>query len=138
MAISKGKVKIIDGVYQPVSDSQLDRRVRRGNVRMDMVKQGIPPRFEYRSSGDGKRTFEMGIKCFFKTNILQSGAAVEIDNYVRTEKTFRRIGEKNITRQVKNNVCEYSGYYEASKVRKRIIAIQKLKSLDDQEFLFDI
>jgi hypothetical protein len=135
---SKGKIRIVNGTYQPVKDSDMERRLRRGNVRIDMIKKGIPPDFKYQRTSDGKRTFEMHIKCLSKANLLKNGFVVETDDYVKTEKTLRGLGEKNITRQIKNEVCEYSDYEEASKVRKRVIAIQNLKKLDDQEFSFNI
>jgi len=138
MAISKGTVRVVNGTYQPIRSSEMERRVRRGNVRMDSIKGAIPPPFEYRQTDDGKNTFEMNIRCVSKVHLLKSGIAVETDNYVRNEKTIRSLGEKNITQQIKLNACQYSGYEEASKLRKRIIQTQKLKNLNDQEFIFDI
>lgn len=135
---SKGKVKVVNGTYQPIRTPEIERRLRRGNVRMDTVKGAIVPQFEYRQTGDAKQTFEMNIKCLSKANLMRSGVAVETDDYVKTEKTLRSLTEKNVTRQIKNDVCEYSNWTEASKVRKRIIAIQRLKKLDNQEFVFDI
>lgn len=58
---------------------------------------------------------------------------------ITKEDKYLRISGKNLCKDVRNFVCPFAGYEESSKLRKRIIALQKIKSsVAGQQFVFPI
>jgi hypothetical protein len=58
---------------------------------------------------------------------------------ITKEYKYPRVSGKNLCKDIKDFVCPFAGYQESSKLRKRIIALQKMKSsVAGQQFAFPI
>lgn len=132
--MSYGTVTIQDGVYLP---SEPDRRFRNVPVRVDVPASTPLNRLTPR--GDLK-TFEMELRYTQYKNIYFSGAALRLSEKVEYSKNIRRIASgSNPTRDLKRLVAQFSGCDEASKLRKRIIALSRIRnSISGETFRFGV
>lgn len=132
--MSYGTVTIQDGVYLP---SEPDRRFRSAPVRADIPAPAESNRLTPR--GDLK-TFEMELRYTQYKNIYFSGATLRLSEKVEYSKNIRRIASgSNPTRDLKRLVAQFSGCDEASKLRKRIIALSRIRnSISGETFRFGV
>lgn len=81
------------------------------------------------------RSFEVETHCFEKISIIENQSRYETKFLIDKKNEYRRVSRKNTTKDIKEFVCPYS-YDESVKVRQRIIALQKLKSVSGIPFKF--
>lgn len=141
MAKSYGTVVIQDGVYirKDPALSEAERRQRRGVARYyEEVNREIYPQFT--SKSNGTKTFDVSLnyndyKYAYKEGRRSYATNINIDY----SKNYKRISGKNVLRDVKNFVSEYAGCCEASKLRKRIIALEKIHdTISNVNFKFSL
>lgn len=133
---SYGTVVIQDGTYFP-SSSLPDERQRRAPVRMAGEPPAIPPKFV--PSGDMK-TFVVNLHYTKSSNIFSGGGVLPSGLFVSYEKQFKRItSDKNPVRDVKFFVSQFSGCAEASKLRRRAIALSRIhNTISNETFRFGV
>lgn len=131
---SYGTVTIQDGVYLP---SEPDRRFRNAPVRADSP---IPRESYGLAPKEGLKTFQLELRYVQKKNIYASGSALGLPDSVEYSKSIRRVASaSNPTRDLKRLVAQFSGCDEASKLRKRIIALSRIRnSISGETFRFGV
>ncbi len=134
---SYGTVSFQDGVYVQNEIIQNDRD-RRGFVRYSEEKE-VYPKLTLNKNQQNK---SFVIDLFYKNYkyVVNSGSVSLTTIPVDYEKQYRVISSnKNTAKEIKSLVSNFSNCEEAHKIRKRIIALQKIKSSISQElFKFPI
>jgi hypothetical protein len=131
---SYGTVVIQDGVYEPAIQ---DPSLRRAPVRMAGEAAPLPPRI-VQKPGLVNFVVELHYKSY--RNIYSGGAAVPLGLTVEYAKKFTRVAsDRNPVSDIKKFVSNFASCDEASKLRKRIIAISRIhKSISNETFRFGV
>lgn len=135
---SYGTVVIQDGIYIKTDPTPTDRE-RRGFARYsEVVDRPIVPKFTNKSNG--LKTFDANVfyndyKYVYKENRRSYATNIPTE----FSKNYKRVASKNVLRDVKNFVSEIAGCCEAHKLRKQIIAIEKIHgTISDITFKFSL
>lgn len=84
-------------------------------------------------------SYKISLPCYYYVSTLEKGQLNSIKLQVKTEQTLERISGKNLYKDIKNSVCAFSNISEASKVRKRLIGLQKIHgTISDENFNFTV
>jgi len=117
--MSYGNLQIIDGIYNKNKD----------------------PNNPILSAKPGNLTFNVDLYYSKNAHIFNNNSNIQnINNYISYQKSFKRLASgANPIRDAKNFVAQFAGCDEASKLRKRIIALAKMKvSISNDVFRFPI
>ena len=136
MKIGKGTLVVNDGVYVNEKDSSLSEFAK-GMVRKDFTyEEAIKPRFIAKND---QKSFSVKVNCTHRVNIYRNEISYETKIVLSNEKEYNRISGKKYLKDIKNFICGVAGPDESSKVRKRLIALERIhKSISNQTINFDI
>lgn len=127
-----GTVVIQDGVYVPNHGSPTDSQ-RRSPVRFAGQTEAIPPRLEPKS---GLKTFVVDLYYSENRVVYSGGRVLSTDLKIDYSKQFTRIAsDRNPVKDTKAFVAQFAGCDEASKLRKRIIALSRIHNSISNETL---
>lgn len=132
---SYGTVVIQDGVYEPGS---LGAEYRNAPVRMSGGEPApLSPRLVPKS---GLVNFVVDLNYTSQRNIYSGGSAVPLGLTVEYAKRFTRIAsDRNPVTDAKRFISQFSGCDEATKLRRRMIAISRIhKSISNETFRFGV
>lgn len=135
---SYGTVVINDGVYEFKNEIQDDAE-RRGVARYsDQYVPEIFPKI-LKSSSDLK-SFDMNIFYRDYKYVYHGFSSLATNFQVEYQKKITRISSaKNPLKDVKSYVAEYSDCYEAQKIRKKAIALSRMKTtISGEVFRFGV
>lgn len=136
MKIGKGTLVINDGIFVNKTDSSLSRFAK-GMVRKDFIyEEPTKPNF---ISKNNQKSFSVKVQCINRMRIYKDQVSYETKMVFTNEKEYRRVSGKNYLKDVKNFICGITGPSESSKVRKRLIALERIHTtISDQQINFDI
>jgi len=79
------------------------------------------------------------IKCIEKASVYNNQIAMQTNVVVVREENYTRVSGKNLSKDIKKFICPFAGNEESSKLRKRIIALQKIQgSVSNKQLVFPI
>lgn len=135
MISSYGTVVIEDGIYKPSPIS--DEAQRRAPVRMAGEPAAIRPKIIPKGS---LKTFVVNLHYTKSKDILSGGGIIPSGIFVSYDKQFRRISsDKNPVRDVKSFIANIAGCAEASKIRRRMIALSRIHdTISEEVFRFGV
>lgn len=122
--LGRGTLLINDGVYINKKDNSLEKYTK-GLVRKDFVYEPPINRKLIKNSG---KSFEVTVKCTHKMSIYINEISYDTKMVFSKEKKYNRIAGKNYLKDIKNFISPIAGCDEASKVRKRMIALERMYS----------
>jgi len=135
MPNSYGTVQIQDGIYiRSDAPSPVTGVARLGREE----ERALPPVFVPKASGI--KTFIVDLHYKDYKYIYGSGKAVPTNFTIDHDKRYHRIvSSNNPVAKIKSFVGQYAGKAEASKLRKRMIAIERMHgSISNEVFRFGI
>lgn len=135
---SFGTVVINDGVYEFSNEIQGDRE-RRGFVRYS--DQNAPEIFpKIRRLSSDLKSFDINIFYRDYKYVYRNFSSLATNFQVEYQKKITRItASKNPLKDVKSHVAEYSDCYEAQKIRKRAIALSRIRAtISGEVFRFGV
>lgn len=133
---SYGTASVQDGVRNISNDEP--NKERSGLVRYssDYVPEIVPKIY---NKNQDLNSFEVNI--FYRDyKYIYDSTSLTTNYQIQYSKNFTRIASaRNVVSDLKNFVAEYAGCYEAHKLRKRIIALSKLRgSVSGETFRFGV
>lgn len=82
-------------------------------------------------------SYQISVPCTSFATAIDKSELYTVNLQIKTEQNLKRITGKNLYKDIKNSVCLFSNKSESSKVRKRLIAIQKIYgNISNQDFVF--
>lgn len=131
---SYGKVVIQDGVYESGS---LTPEYRNAPVRMNGEPAPVNPSFVQKA---GLVNFVVDLNYTSQRNIYSGGSAIPLGLTVEYAKRFTRIAsDRNPVTDAKRFISQFAGCDEAKKLRRRMIAISRIrKSISNETFRFGV
>jgi hypothetical protein len=135
MKIGTGSLIINDGVYVNQKDNYLDRYAK-GIVRKDFTYE---PLVKNKLVKNNQKSFEVGVKCTYRMSIIKNEISYNTNLVFSNEKNYTRVSNNNYLKDIKEFICPIAGPSESSKVRKRLIALERIhKSISNQKINFAI
>lgn len=133
--LGKGTLIVNDGVFINKKDNSLDRFAK-GLVRKDFVYE---PSINKQLINKNEKSFEVRVNCTHRMSVYKNEISYNTKFSFSKEKQYYRIASKNYLKDIKNFICPLAGPSESSKVRKRIIALEKIYStISNKQFNFAI
>ena len=134
MSNSYGTIIIQDGTY---IKSDAPSTVT-GVARIDSEDRALPPVFSPKSSGINTFFVDLYYKDY--KYVYGKGKAVPTNLTIDYSKHYQRIvSDRNPVAKVKSFVSQFAGCAEASKLRKRMIAIERMHgSVSNEVFRFGV
>jgi hypothetical protein len=122
--LGRGTLVVNDGVYINKKDASSDRFAK-GLVRKDFVYE---PSINKQLIKNNQKSFEVKINCTHRMSIYRSEISYDTKIIFSKETQFYRVAGKNYLKDIKEFICPFAGSSESSKVRKRLIALEKIYS----------
>ena len=134
MKIGQGTLVINDGVYVNKKNTTLSKFAK-GIVRKNYVyEEPISPSLV---PSDSQKSFDIKVNCIHRMAIYRNEISYDTNIVFSNEKEYRRTSGKNYLKDIKNFICPWTGSIEASKVRKRLIALERIqKTISNQSINF--
>lgn len=85
---------------------------------------------------DTNPSFDVKVNYHEYKLVIRQRQNLQTNLIIEYSRNYRRYANKNILKDIKNFVSEITNKKQAGNLRKRIIALEKLGNIDNQEFRF--